>query len=205
MVAPSAPDLARIILIGGGARSGKSSFALARARVLGEKRVFVATGQSLDGEMAERIAAHVRTRGPDFRTVEEPLALPEALAAIDDAEVVVIDCLTLWLSNLLGRGDGEVQIAARVDALATVLQRRRFHALVVTNEVGLGIVPESALGRLFRDVAGRAHQRLAAVADEIFLAILGTVLRVRPEPLAVAPSDPAPPVPRPPATDGSPR
>ena len=189
----TAPDRARIILIGGGARSGKSSFALARARVLGAKRVFVATGQSLDGEMAERIAAHVQTRGPDFRTVEEPLELPEALQAIDDADVVVVDCLTLWLSNMLCRGDGEAQIAARVDALAAALQRWRFHALVVTNEVGLGVVPESALGRLFRDVAGRAHQRLAAVADEIFLAILGTVLRVRPEPLAVAPAEPQQP------------
>jgi adenosylcobinamide kinase/adenosylcobinamide-phosphate guanylyltransferase len=184
MVAP--PDLARIILVGGGARSGKSRFALGRARPLGEKRVFVATGQALDGEMTERIAEHVRTRGADFRTVEEPLELPQALAAIDDADVVVVDCLTLWLSNLLCRGEGEAQIAARVEALVAALLRRRFHALVVTNEVGLGIVPDSALARLFRDVAGRAHQRLAAVADEIFLAILGTVLRVRPEPLALA-------------------
>jgi len=199
MVAASAPDLARIVLIGGGARSGKSRFALERARRLGHRRVFVATGQSLDGEMAERIAAHVRTRGADFRTVEEPLELPAALDAIDDAEVVVIDCLTLWLSNLLVRGDSEAQVATRVEALAAVLLRRRFHALVVTNEVGLGIVPETALGRLFRDVAGRAHQRLAAISDEIFLAILGTVLRVRPEPLAVAPPGSAPP-----ASDGAP-
>ncbi|HET6150426.1 MAG TPA: bifunctional adenosylcobinamide kinase/adenosylcobinamide-phosphate guanylyltransferase [Polyangia bacterium] len=199
MVPPAAPDLARIILIGGGARSGKSRFALQRARRLGDKRVFVATGQSLDDEMSERIAAHVRTRGPDFRTVEEPLELPAALGAIDDADVVVVDCLTLWLSNLLVRGDTEAQVDARVQALAAALLRRRFHALLVTNEVGLGIVPETALGRLFRDVAGRAHQRLAAISDEIFLAILGTVLRVRPEPLAIAPpgSDPH-------ATDGAP-
>ena len=193
MVAPSGPDLPRIILVGGGARSGKSGFALARARRLGDKRVFVATGQSLDGEMTERIAAHIRTRGADFRTIEEPLQLPEALAAIDDAEVVVIDCLTLWLSNLLCRGDTEHEIAARVEALVAVLLRRRFQALVVTNEVGLGVVPDSALGRLFRDVAGRAHQRLAAVADEVFLAILGTVMRLRPEPLAVAPAESHPP------------
>jgi adenosylcobinamide kinase / adenosylcobinamide-phosphate guanylyltransferase len=192
----------RIILVGGGARSGKSRFALARARQLGARRVFVATGQALDGEMTERIAAHVRTRGGDFRTIEEPLALPEALNAIagDDAptgadtdgeaaHVVVIDCLTLWLSNLVCRGDGEARIAERVDALAAALARRRYHALVVTNEVGLGIVPETPLGRLFRDVTGRAHQRLAAIADEIHLAILGTILRLRPEPLAVAPRD----------------
>ena len=209
------PASARIILVGGGARSGKSRFALARARRLGARRVFVATGQALDGEMTERIAAHVRTRGGDFRTIEEPLALPEALEGIGDgggdegrrngdedgdededededggrADVVVVDCLTLWLSNLVCRGDGEALIAERVDALAGVLARRRFHALVVTNEVGLGIVPETPLGRLFRDVTGRAHQRLSAIADEIHLAILGTILRLRPEPLAVAPRD----------------
>src|SRR5262249_4193041 len=113
---------ARIILVGGGARSGKSRFALARARQLGARRVFVATGQALDAEMAERIAAHARTRGQDFRTVEEPLALPEALSALGgDADVVVVDCLTLWLSNLVCRGDGESLIAEPVDALAAAL------------------------------------------------------------------------------------
>jgi len=188
---------ARIVLVGGGARSGKSRFALARARQLGARRVFVATGQALDAEMAERIAAHARTRGEDFRTVEEPLALPEALIALGggerasgaSADVVVVDCLTLWLSNLVCRGDREGSVAERVDALAAALARRRFHAIVVTNEVGLGIVPEAALGRLFRDIVGRAHQRLAALADEIHLAILGTILRLRPEPIAVAPRD----------------
>jgi adenosylcobinamide kinase / adenosylcobinamide-phosphate guanylyltransferase len=186
---PSGPPAARIALIGGGARSGKSGFALARARRLGQRRVFIATGQPLDGEMSERIAAHVRTRGSDFRTVEEPLDLPEALRAIDDADVVVVDCLTLWLSNLLCRGDSEAHIDARVAALISALERRRFHALVVTNEVGMGVVPESALGRRFRDLVGRAHQRLAAAADEIFLAILGTILRIRPEPLAPVTED----------------
>lgn len=191
----SGPGPGRILLVGGGARSGKSRFALARARQLGARRVFVATGQALDAEMEARIATHVRTRGSDFRTIEEPLALPEALVALgagdahSRAHVVVVDCLTLWLSNLVCRGDDEPLIAERVDALAAALARRRFHAIVVTNEVGLGIVPEAPLGRLFRDVAGRAHQRLAAQADEIHLAILGTILRLRPEPLAVAPPD----------------
>ena len=190
---------ARIILVGGGARSGKSRFALARARRLGARRVFVATGQALDAEMAERIALHVRTRGDDFRTVEEPLALPEALISLGggeraseaSADVVVVDCLTLWLSNLICRGDSEAMVAEQVDALGAALARRRFHAIVVSNDVGLGIVPEAPLARLFRDVVGRAHQRLAALADEIHLAILGTILRLRPEPLAVAPPDDA--------------
>jgi adenosylcobinamide kinase/adenosylcobinamide-phosphate guanylyltransferase len=188
---------ARIILVGGGARSGKSRFALARARQLGTRRVFVATGQALDAEMAERIALHVRTRGDDFRTIEEPLALPEALIGLGGgehaseagADVVVVDCLTLWLSNLICRGDSEAVVAEQVDALGAALARRRFHAIVVSNEVGLGIVPEAPLARLFRDVVGRAHQRLAALCDEIHLAILGTILRLRPEPLTAAPPD----------------
>jgi adenosylcobinamide kinase/adenosylcobinamide-phosphate guanylyltransferase len=200
-IIPAAIIPARIILVGGGARSGKSRFALGLARRLGARRFFVATGQALDGEMTERIAAHVRERGPDFRTIEEALALPEALNAIPSgrdrgdtaiagaADVVVIDCLTLWLSNLVCRGDSEAQIVEQVDALAAALARRRFHALVVTNEVGLGIVPETPLGRLFRDITGRAHQRLSAIADEIHLAILGTILRLRPEPIAAAPPD----------------
>ena len=122
---------ARIILVGGGARSGKSRFALARARRLGARRVFVATGQALDAEMAERIALHVRTRGDDFRTVEEPLALPEALISLGgggrasdaSADVVVVDCLTLWLSNLICRGDSEAVVAEQVDALGAALAR----------------------------------------------------------------------------------
>ena len=191
-IGPGGAGARVVVLIGGGARSGKSQFALARARHLGARRVFVATAQALDGEMTERIGAHVRARGDDFRTIEEPLALPEALGAIDDADVVVVDCLTLWLSNLLVRGDAEARVAERVEALCAALGRRRFHALVITNEVGLGIVPEAPLGRLFRDVAGRAHQRLAAIADEIHLAILGTILRLRPAPLAIAPPEEIP-------------
>jgi adenosylcobinamide kinase/adenosylcobinamide-phosphate guanylyltransferase len=177
------------VLVGGGARSGKSRFALSRARALGARRAFIATGQALDDEMATRIAAHARTRGADFRTVEEPLRLPEALLALRDTrvDVVVVDCLTLWLSNLLGAGEAEESVAERVAALAAVLARRAFHAVIVTNEVGMGIVPETPLGRLFRDVAGRAHQQLAAVADEIYLAALGVMLRLRPDPVITLP------------------
>src|SRR4029453_17902469 len=100
-----------------------------------------------------------------------------------DADVVVVDCLTLWLSNLVLRGDRAGHVAEAVEALGAVLARRRLSAILVTNEVGMGIVPEHALGRLFRDVAGRAHQRLARDADRIYLATLGCVLRLRPSPL----------------------
>jgi adenosylcobinamide kinase/adenosylcobinamide-phosphate guanylyltransferase len=172
----------RILLVGGGVRSGKSDFGLARARALGPRRAFIATAQALDGEMAERIAEHARSRGDDFRTVEEPLELGACLGELADVDVVVVDCLTLWLSNLLLRDEPETAILARVDAVCALLARRRFHAVVVTNEVGMGIVPETALGRRFRDLSGRAHQRVARVSDEIYLAVLGTIVRVLPEP-----------------------
>lgn len=182
----------KVVLVGGGARSGKSEFALALARTRGARRIFVATGQAFDDEMRERIAAHVRTRGPDFRTVEEPLALADCLSALRDVDVVVVDCLTLWLSNLLLRDEPLSAIAARSDELARVLERAPFCTVLVTNEVGMGVVPESSLGRAFRDAVGSTHQRLAAVAGEIYLAILGSVLRIRPAPVSVTTLEPPP-------------
>lgn len=173
-----------VILVGGGARSGKSAYALARASELGARRAFIATAQAFDDEMRARIAAHVQERGALFETHEVPHALPEALAELD-ADVVVVDCLTLWLSNLLLQERTSDQIAAEVERLAVVLERRRAHVVLVTNEVGMGIVPDNALARTFRDVAGRAHQRLAAMADEIHFAALGVLLRLHPEPVTV--------------------
>jgi len=173
------------VLIGGGARSGKSSFALDRARALGARRVFLATAQAFDGEMVHRIAAHRTSRGADFTTLEEPLAVPRALAQLADADVVVVDCLTLWISNLLLRGDDQAAILAQVDEMLATLARLPFHTVLVTNEVGMGIVPDNALARAFRDVTGIAHQRVARVADEVHFAVLGLVLRLRPAPVQV--------------------
>jgi len=173
-----------VILIGGGARSGKSTFALTRATQLGGRRAFVATAQAFDDEMRARIAAHVRERADAFETHEVPHALPEALAEID-ADVVIVDCLTLWLSNLLLQARSTEQILAEVERLSAVLEQRRNHVLLVTNEVGMGIVPDNALARTFRDLAGRAHQRLAAIADELHFAALGVMLRLHPEPVTV--------------------
>jgi adenosylcobinamide kinase/adenosylcobinamide-phosphate guanylyltransferase len=172
----------RTIVVGGGARSGKSRFALGYARRLGARRAFVATAQGLDEEMRTRIASHREERGDAFATIEAPVELPAALAELD-ADVVVVDCLTLWLSNLLVAGLDPAVVEERVEALAAVLGRRRFHAVVVTNEVGMGLVPETPLGRTFRDVTGRAHQRLARSADEIYLAAMGLVLRLHPGPV----------------------
>jgi adenosylcobinamide kinase/adenosylcobinamide-phosphate guanylyltransferase len=176
-----------VIIVGGGVRSGKSAFALARARALGERRGFIATAQAFDAEMTARIAEHVRTRGPAFVTVEEPVELPARLAQLRDLDVVVVDCLTLWLSNLLLGDEPAARIAGRVRELADVVRGRPFHTILVTNEVGMGVVPDSALGRAFRDIAGLAHQELAHVADELYLAALGVIVRLRPAPVALEP------------------
>jgi adenosylcobinamide kinase/adenosylcobinamide-phosphate guanylyltransferase len=173
----------KIVLVAGGARSGKSRFALAYGRKLGARRLFVATAEAGDAEMAERVKRHREERGPDFATREEPLYLPALLGEQHDADVVVVDCLTLWLCNLLMRDRSDADVEAEVEKLLAAIARRRHHAILVSNEVGLGIVPESALGRRFRDIAGRAHQRIAAQADEVYFATMGLLLRLVPEPV----------------------
>jgi adenosylcobinamide kinase/adenosylcobinamide-phosphate guanylyltransferase len=176
----------QLILVGGGARSGKSDLALALARRLGPRRLFLATAQAGDDEMRERILRHRCSRGDDFRTREEPLALVEVLRQPADEDVVVIDCLTLWLANLLLAGRDPEAVLRCVEELAEVLRQRPSHAIIVTNEVGLGLVPETPLGRTFRDVAGFAHQRLAAAADQVYFGALGIMLRLKPGPVVPA-------------------
>jgi adenosylcobinamide kinase/adenosylcobinamide-phosphate guanylyltransferase len=178
------------VLVGGGARSGKSRFALERAlelgaRAAGGRCVFVATAEASDDEMRARIARHREERGGRLRTLEVPRELPRALDEIEDADVVLVDCLTLWLSNLLVGGATADEAGARVEELRAAIARRRVPIVLVTNEVGMGLVPETPLGRVFRDVAGLAHQHLARDADEIHFAALGLVLRLRPDPVAV--------------------
>jgi len=177
----------QIVLVGGGARSGKSAYALARARELGARRLFVATARRYDAEMEDRIARHRAEREAEFDTAEEPLALPEVLAGARGYDVAVVDCVTLWLSNQLIDGAPPEAIERRIEDLAAALARAPCHVVLVTNEVGMGVHPESALGRTFRDLAGRAHQRLAVAATEIHLAVLGVVVRLVPGPVAVHP------------------
>ena len=177
----------RLILVGGGARSGKSRFALARAQALGARRLFIATAERSDDEMRDRIARHRAERGDGFDTVEEPRALPETLAADRDHDVILVDCLTIWIANLLVGGAPPEAVHERVAALVAALAQRRAHIVVVSNEVGMGLVPDTPLGRVFRDLTGQAHQRLAAVADELYLAAMGVVLRLRPGPVEAQP------------------
>jgi len=173
----------KIIFLGGGTRSGKSDFALAVARRLGKRRLFVATAQAGDDEMRQRIRRHQESRGTDFQTIEEPLRVAEILRGVSEHDVLVLDCLTLWLTNLLLQGEEAEAVLQRVEELADVLALRRMHAVVVTSEVGLGLVPETPLGRAFRDITGLAHQRLAALADEVYFGVLGVMLRLKPAPV----------------------
>ncbi|WP_437279172.1 bifunctional adenosylcobinamide kinase/adenosylcobinamide-phosphate guanylyltransferase [Sorangium sp. So ce375] len=179
----------RVALIGGGVRSGKSAFALSLARSLGERRAFIATAEAFDDEMRARIDAHVLERGDAFVTVEEPIALPERIASLSGVDVVVVDCLTLWLSNLLLRDETEGRalgpIEERIEALAAAVESATPHVVLVSNEVGMGVVPESRLGRAFRDLSGRAHQRLGRSATELYVAVMGAILRLRPGPVAL--------------------
>jgi adenosylcobinamide kinase/adenosylcobinamide-phosphate guanylyltransferase len=158
-------------------------FALEYARRLGNRRIFVATAQAFDGEMRDRIARHRDERGQDFTTVEEPLELGRVLRESGDVDVVLVDCLTLWLSNLLLRDSTVDDVEREVENVVTELKQRRCHVVLVSNEVGLGIVPETTLGRIFRDIVGRVHQRLASEADEVYFAAMGTVLRLVPSPV----------------------
>jgi adenosylcobinamide kinase/adenosylcobinamide-phosphate guanylyltransferase len=174
---------ARVVLVGGGVRSGKSAFALARARQLGARRVFVATAEALDDEMRERAARHREERGAEFTTVEAPRELVASLRQVQATDVVVIDCLTLWLSNLLLDGLDRSALEARVQELAECLATSSFHSVIVSNEVGLGIVPDNALARAFRDATGRAHQSLGRVAHEVYFGVMGQLLRLKPVPL----------------------
>jgi adenosylcobinamide kinase / adenosylcobinamide-phosphate guanylyltransferase len=170
----------KIVLIGGGVRSGKSAYAVERGALLGERRLFIATATRSDDEMNARIDRHQADRGDAFTTLEEPLQLAMALEQGAGHHVVVVDCLTHWLSNLLLQKLSTAEILEQVDAVVAVLQMRRFHALLVTNEVGMSIHPPTPLGRAFVEICGFAHQRFARAADEIYLAVLGTTLRIKP-------------------------
>ncbi|MEL6678680.1 MAG: bifunctional adenosylcobinamide kinase/adenosylcobinamide-phosphate guanylyltransferase, partial [Pseudomonadota bacterium] len=157
-------------LILGGARSGKSALGERLARHLGSDRVYIATAQAFDDEMRARIDQHRVDRGQDWATVEAPLDLPDALRAVSDARVVLLDCLTLWLSNVML---AERDLAAAEADLGEALAARRGPLIAVSNEVGLGIVPDTPLGRRFRDAQGRLNQAIAAQADTVVLVAAG--------------------------------
>lgn len=171
-----------LILVTGGSRSGKSGFALETAGRFEAPRVFLATAEPHDEEMRLRIEAHRRARPAGWSLVEEPLMVAQALrAAVRRAGSVVVDCVTIWISNLLlaDPGFGETEAAARAQALADAAVETPAGVIVVTNEVGSGIVPDNELARRFRDCAGRANQVLARSADEVHFMVSGIAMTIR--------------------------
>jgi adenosylcobinamide kinase / adenosylcobinamide-phosphate guanylyltransferase len=174
----SAP--AAITLVLGGARSGKSRHAEALVRATGLSRIYVATAQAFDDEMRQRIAQHRADRAADgWTTVEEPLALADALVrTAHPGSAVLVDCLTLWLTNVM-LADQDVERAQA--ELLSVLGRLESPVVCVSNEVGLGIVPETPLGRRFRDAQGRLNQAVAAAADHVHFIAAGLPLVLKPQ------------------------
>jgi adenosylcobinamide kinase / adenosylcobinamide-phosphate guanylyltransferase len=165
-----------VVLITGGARSGKSRHAEARARAFPGRPVYIATAEALDAEMAERIAKHRARRGDEWIEREVPLDLTRALVETDGGGARLVDCLTLWLSNLL---HAERHWSQAVSDLANSLSRQRSPVVLVTNEVGLGIVPDNALARIYRDAAGHMNQTIARVADEVAFVVAGLPLKLK--------------------------
>jgi len=180
----------KFILVLGGARSGKSEFAENLANDLAPSVTYVATAAAGDGEMTRRIENHRSRRPPGWKTVEETHLLPEVLREHGSTPgVVLVDCLTVWLTNLLldesipypGAPDEAKEdfITSKVSELANRALECRAHVLLVANEVGMGIVPAYPLGRLFRDVAGRANRHLAGMADEVYFVAAGLALEMK--------------------------
>ncbi len=177
--------MADIIFITGGARSGKSGFAEKLALAFGEPLGYLATAQTFDEEMNLRVRRHRERRGSEWHLIEEPIHLAQALERCDGKyQAILVDCVTLWLSNLLfiykddGR-DCEVLIQEDVQGLKNSLHSMVTPVILVSNEVGQGIVPDNHLARLFRDVAGITNQRLAAAADEVHVVISGIPLKLK--------------------------
>ncbi|OWV77960.1 adenosylcobinamide kinase/adenosylcobinamide phosphate guanyltransferase [Rhizobium sp. R634] len=169
--------LSNSTLVLGGARSGKSRFAENLITSSGLERHYIATGRAWDDEMQARIDQHKADRGGSWTTHEEPLDLAERLKAIDGAgRAIIVDCLTLWLTNLMMEGR---DIALQAAALAAWLPQAKAKLVIVSNEVGLGIVPENRMAREFRDHAGRLHQMIAAKADEVYFIAAGLPLKMK--------------------------
>lgn len=164
------------ILVLGGAASGKSAYAEKLIFDSGLDRTYIATAQAFDDEMRAKIFAHQAQRGPDWRTLEAPNNLPETLASCPDDQAILVDCATLWLSNrLLAEADLEADCTALVDAF----KAHTGFLVIVSNEVGQGVVPENALARRFRNAQGRLNQALAAEADHVFAVMAGLPLTLK--------------------------
>jgi adenosylcobinamide kinase/adenosylcobinamide-phosphate guanylyltransferase len=169
----------KIVLITGGARSGKSRYAEELASAVGTRLLYVATAEAKDEEMTQRIVEHRGRRGSNWTTIEEPIEVTrELLGQLGTVDCAVVDCLTFWISNLLLQ-QGEEGVKEEVDGLVEQLPRLDFHIVLVTNEVGSAVVPDNPLARKFRDLVGWTNQRVAETADEVLLMVAGLPMIVK--------------------------
>ncbi|MEK6528079.1 MAG: bifunctional adenosylcobinamide kinase/adenosylcobinamide-phosphate guanylyltransferase [Nitrospirota bacterium] len=168
----------KIIFITGGARSGKSAFALKKASEISGRKAYIATAEALDNEMKKRIEKHKNDRGNNWDTYEEPVKIAELIKTVGDKyKVVLVDCLTLWLSNLIHTGrEVNKEIESFISSLVTHHSSLIF---IVSNEVGMGIVPDNKMAREFRDWAGFLNQKIAGISDEVYLIAAGIPLRIK--------------------------
>jgi adenosylcobinamide kinase/adenosylcobinamide-phosphate guanylyltransferase len=170
--------MTRHALVLGGARSGKTAFSETLALRGAVRPAYLATAEALDGEMRDRVASHQASRGARFVTIEEPLAVPQALVmASTKHDVILVDCLTLWITNLLLANEDVAQAVSELSATLVTLTETR--VVMVSNEVGQGIVPDNAMARTFRDLAGAAHQRLAEACDEVYFIVAGLPMTLK--------------------------
>jgi len=172
----------KLIFVTGGARSGKSAFALKEAGKVGGRKAYIATAEALDEEMAKRIDIHKKLRGDDWDTYEEPLRITEVIKNIEGKYgAIVVDCLTLWLSNLI---HADLDITQEIENLVEVFKNSELRTpnselFLVSNEVGAGIVPENKLAREFRDLAGIINQKVAGASDEVFMVVAGIPIKIK--------------------------
>ncbi len=171
----------KTVFVLGGARSGKSAFALKLSSKLPGQKTYLATAEPLDAEMAGRIERHKSERPPGWATIEEPVGIAAAIKGVDSAGggVILLDCLTLWLSNLIRTGKSDEEILFSVEGLKEALEETGASVVAVSNEVGSGIVPDNAVARRFRDLAGIVNQRMAEFAGEVYFVAAGLPLRLK--------------------------
>lgn len=171
--------MGKIIFVIGGARSGKSRFAAEIAKKSKCKTAFIATCEALDNEMKKRISLHKKNRPSSWRTIDEPLDLFSAVKKAKNADCIIIDCLTLWVSNLMLKNKTEPAIIKEINSITGHLKKIPGKSIIVSNEVGLGIVPDNKLARDFRDIAGRLNQLFAEKADQVFMMHAGIPLQLK--------------------------
>ena len=170
----------RFIFVTGGRRSGKSSYALDLGESLGDKKLFIATAQALDKEMEERIARHRAERDNGWETMEVPVNISDAVKSSFIYDVVLIDCLTLWLSNLMHEDNPDDEdIIEKIDDLVTASIKAKPVIILISNEVGLGIIPDNPLARTYSDLAGMMNQKVAAGADMVVMTLSGIPMTIK--------------------------